>query len=163
TAGGIAAALFSRISCNDPPIARTTFVNAELIKLGVNTFVTARISFANMLSQICDGLPGADAAVVSSVLGLDRRIGRGYLHGGLPYGGPCFPRDNRALAATADDLGVLTDLPGAIDRVNQMAQSWLIEFVRRHIRPGLNVGILGLSYKVETDVVEASTGVALAN
>src|SRR4029078_3948819 len=80
---------------------RMNFVNAEIAKLAVNSFVTMKISFANMLMRICEQLAGADADVVSSALGMDRRIGRAYLQGAVSYGGPCFPRDNAAMAALA--------------------------------------------------------------
>src|SRR5258708_20600829 len=80
-------------------------VNAELAKISVNTFVTMKITFANLLAAICEELPGADVDTVSAALGLDSRIGRRYLTGGLGYGGPCFPRDNQALAHMAQTVG----------------------------------------------------------
>ncbi len=86
-----------RTSCeNNPPVQRMNFVNAELTKISVNTFVTTKISYANMLADICDRLPGADVDVVTNAVGMDSRIGRKYLKGALGYGGPCFPRDNVA-------------------------------------------------------------------
>jgi UDPglucose 6-dehydrogenase len=89
---------------NRPVVQRMNFVNAELTKIAVNTYVTTKISFANMISDLCDRLPGADAATVTAALGCDTRIGGKYLRPGLGYGGPCFPRDNAALAAIARQM-----------------------------------------------------------
>jgi UDPglucose 6-dehydrogenase len=77
------------------------FVNAELAKLSVNTFVTTKISYANMFAQVCETLPGADVDVVTAAIGSDSRVGSKYLKGALGYGGPCFPRDNLAFASLA--------------------------------------------------------------
>ena len=90
---------------NDPPFRRMSLVNAELTKIAVNTYVTMKISYANTLADICERLPGADVEVVTDALGLDTRIGRKYLRGAIAYGGPCFPRDNKAFAVLARDLG----------------------------------------------------------
>ena len=91
------------------------YVNAELTKLSVNTFVTTKISYANMLAQVCETLPGADADVVTAAIGCDTRIGQKYLKGALGYGGPCFPRDNVAFSALARDNGVPALLAEATD------------------------------------------------
>jgi UDPglucose 6-dehydrogenase len=103
-AGQILAGIYGNVCKSKPVVARMNFVNAELTKLSVNTYVTTKISYANMLAEICEKLPGADADVVTSALGLDSRIGRKYLKGALGYGGPCFPRDNVAFAALARSL-----------------------------------------------------------
>ena len=87
------------------PVRRMTLENAELAKISVNAFVTTKITFANMLAEICAAIPGGDVDVVSDALGLDSRIGRKYLTGGLGFGGPCFPRDNVALGFIAGALG----------------------------------------------------------
>ena len=79
------------------PVRRMTLENAELAKISVNAYVTTKITFANMLAEMCARIPGGDVDVVSDALGLDTRIGRKYLTGGLGFGGPCFPRDNVAL------------------------------------------------------------------
>jgi UDPglucose 6-dehydrogenase len=147
---------------NRPRVARMNFVNAELAKLSVNTFITAKITYANMLSRICERLPGGDVDVVTAALGLDTRIGARYLKGALGYGGPCFPRDNLALACLADRLGACADLAVTTDRMNRGQIPQLAEAILAGLPPGGVVGILGLAYKAGTDVVEESQGVALA-
>src|SRR5439155_6007964 len=97
--GEMLAGIHRGICESNPTIAHMNFVNAELAKLSINTFVTTKISYANMLAEICESLPGADVDVVTRAVGADSRVGLKYLKGALGYGGPCFPRDNLALAA----------------------------------------------------------------
>jgi UDPglucose 6-dehydrogenase len=139
------------------------WVNAELTKISVNTFVTTKISYANMLAEICERLPGADVDSVTAALGLDSRIGRKYLRGALGYGGPCFPRDNVAFASLARGLGARADIAEATDQLNRHQIDRLATIASRLLPNGASkVGILGLSYKPDTAVIEESQGVALA-
>jgi UDPglucose 6-dehydrogenase len=160
--GQVLEGIYRQVCENDPPIVRMNFINAELTKLAVNTFVTTKISFANMLARICERLPGADVDVVTRALGLDSRIGAKYLKGAVSYGGPCFPRDNLALIATARKVGAPADIAEATDRFNRWQVKWLADFVQEHLPEGGAVGILGLAYKPGTDVVEESVGLLLA-
>lgn len=161
-AGDMLESIHRQVCANQPPIARMNFVNAELTKLAVNTFVTTKISYANMLAQVCERLPGADADVVTGALGLDTRIGRKYLKGALGYGGPCFPRDNLAFAHLARTVGVHAALAEATDAQNRQQVVRLGDLVLAKLPAGGRVGILGLSYKPNTDVIEESQGVELA-
>jgi UDPglucose 6-dehydrogenase len=147
---------------NRPPVARMAFVNAELTKVALNTFVTTKISYANMLAQICEQMEGGDVDAVTSALGLDSRIGPKYLKGSLGYGGPCFPRDNIALTALARKLGILSCLPEATDRINDAQVARLADLIKAHLPAGGSVGILGLAYKPGTNVVERAQGLELA-
>ena len=101
------------------PVRRMTLENAELAKISVNAYVTTKITFANMLAEMCARIPGGDVDVVSDALGLDTRIGRKYLTGGLGFGGPCFPRDNVALSFIAGAIGAQSELSVATDRLNR--------------------------------------------
>jgi UDPglucose 6-dehydrogenase len=154
--------IYRQVCENNPPVVRMNFVNAELTKLAVNTFVTTKISFANMLARICEKLPGADVDVVTNALGLDSRIGRKYLKGAVSYGGPCFPRDNLALIATAQKVGVPADIAEATDRFNHWQIYWLADLIQIHLPEDGTVGILGLTYKPNTDVVEEAVGLLLS-
>ena len=155
-------ALYGQICVNTPQVARSNFVNAELAKLSVNTFVTTKISFANMLARLCERLPGADVDAVTSAVGLDSRIGSKYLRGAIGYGGPCFPRDNLALTALAHGVGLEGLLPQATDQANRAEVRHLADLVKARLPKGGTAGVLGLSYKPETDVVEESPGLLLA-
>jgi UDPglucose 6-dehydrogenase len=121
-----------------------------------------KITFANMIAAICEELPGADVDAVSAALGSDSRIGPKYLKGGLGYGGPCFPRDNKALSFMAQTIGAPALLAEATDNMNRRLLDRQIERVQALLRPGMTVGVLGLSYKPQTGVVEESQGLMLA-
>jgi len=161
-AGDALERMYSTVCENDPPVRRMSLVNAELTKIAVNTFVTMKISYANVLADVCERLPGADVETVTDALGLDSRIGSKYLRGAIAYGGPCFPRDNKAFAALARDLGTEPLLAVATDSVNRSRIDRLVQIVESHLRGNEAVGILGLAYKPGTKVVEESAGVALA-
>lgn len=162
-AGDLLVTVYDRLCDGKPPVRRMSFANAELTKLALNTFVTTKISYANMLAQICERLEGGDVDVVTGALGLDSRIGSAYLKGGLAYGGPCFPRDNLALCALAQDLGVKPLLGEATHAANRLQIARIIDLVAT-VHPDGNapVAILGLAYKPDTDVVTESPGLALA-
>lgn len=154
--------LYRSVCKNNPPVARMNFVNAELTKLSVNTFVTMKISYANTLAEICGQVEGADSAVISKTIGLDSRISPKYLQGALGYGGPCFPRDNLAFTQFAHQLGVEASLSTAADRVNRRQVALLGDRILNMLPHGETAGILGLSYKPGTSVIEESQGVLLA-
>ena len=126
---------------SDAPIASMSIVNAEITKLAVNSYITTKISFANMLSRICTDLPGADVDVVTQAMGRDSRIGGKYLKGGVSYGGPCFPRDNRALATLGQSL------PLVIDAFNKTQILYLADLIEKVRNDGI-VSTLGWEYKV---------------
>jgi UDPglucose 6-dehydrogenase len=136
-------------------------VNAEITKLAVNTYVTTKISFANMLARICERMSGADVDVVTAALGKDARIGPRYLKGAVGYGGPCFPRDNMALSYFARAIGMNASLAEATDEVNRRQVPNLVEVVKSHLPEEGKVGVLGLTYKPDTNVTEESQGVLL--
>ena len=160
-AGAILEQLYRGVCLNHPPVARMNFVNAELAKISVNTYVTTKISYANMLAEICEQVPGADAEVVSEAIGLDTRIGRKYLKGALGYGGPCFPRDNTAFSRFAQQHRVEATLADATDQVNRRQATRLGERILGLLPEGESAGILGLSYKPDTEVIEESQGIML--
>jgi len=161
-AGQMLEDLYRRTCANAPAIRRMNFVNAELTKISVNAFVTTKISYANMLADICDRLPGADVDVVTHAVGADTRIGAKYLRGAIGYGGPCFPRDNVAFAAFARSLGARPEIAEATDQINHYQTDRLLAAISGRLKAHGTVGILGFAYKANTGVVEESQGVALA-
>ena len=160
--GALLEEFYGGVCESDPRIRRMNYVNAELTKLSVNTFVTTKISYANMLAEVCETLPGADVDVVTAAIGCDTRIGHKYLKGALGYGGPCFPRDNIAFSALARANGAEPLLAEATDKLNKHQVPRLAELISSHLPQGGTVAILGLSYKPNTEVIEESQGVALA-
>lgn len=161
-AGDTFARLSQRLVGGARPTARMAIVNAELTKLALNAFVTTKITFANLLGQICEALPGGDVDAVTSALGLDGRIGGRALTGGLGYGGPCFPRDNAALLCLARALDVPFPIAEATDGANRALPARVAEQIVARAPAGARVAVLGLSYKPDTAVVEESQGLALA-
>jgi UDPglucose 6-dehydrogenase len=161
-AGDILSSFYSKSCNNEPRMERMNFVNAELTKIAVNTFVTTKISYANMLSDICDHLEEADVNVVTQAIGCDSRIGHKYLKGAVAYGGPCFPRDNVAFSHLAETIGAKADLALATDAINRHQKDRIINIIDNLSYQPKTIGILGLSYKPETDVIEESQGIALA-
>ena len=159
--GTILEQAYREILLNNAPARRMSIENAELTKIALNTYVTTKITFANMLADLCERIPGGDIDVVSDALGLDRRIGRRYLTGAVSYGGPCFPRDNLALSYLARQLGTSADLADATHAMNQLFTQRLIERLLV-LSNGKTVGVAGLAYKPDTTVVEQSAGFAVA-
>ena len=147
---------------SQPSVQRMNFVNAEICKIAVNTFVTTKISYANMLADLCDHLEGADVDAITRALGSDSRIGAKYLKGGVAYGGPCFPRDNKAFAALARSLDVPCHIAEATDRINDHQVQRLFGALKAVTPEGGRIAVLGLSYKLNTSVIEQSQGMALS-
>lgn len=152
---------YAEIMENNSPCQRMSLENAELTKIALNTFVTTKITFANMLADLCERIPGGDVDVVTSALGLDRRIGRKYLTGAIGYGGPCFPRDNVALSFIARQLGTQADLAETTDHLNRTLDEKVIHRLQPLLKPGMTVAVLGLAYKPFSHVIEESQGIAL--
>jgi len=159
--GDMLEAVHQRVSENRAPVKRMSLENAELAKIAVNSFVTMKISFANLMAELCEKLPGGDVDVVSDALGMDRRIGRKYLTGGLGFGGPCFPRDNVALEFMGRMLGLDARLLRANHEYNRELAPRISEKILTLLPAGSTVAVLGLAYKPHTPVVEESPGVAI--
>lgn len=150
-----------RVSQNNAPVKRMSLENAELAKIAVNSYVTMKISFANMLADFCEHLPGGDVDVVSDALGMDKRIGRKYLTGGFGFGGPCFPRDNVALNFMGKQLGVDSSLLKTNDDYNRSISKRYIDKLAGFMPKGATVAVLGLAYKPLSHVIEESPGIYL--
>lgn len=154
--------IYQRVMGHDTPCARMSLENAELTKISVNTFVTTKITFANMLADMCEKIPGGNVDVVTNALGLDSRIGRKYLTGSIGYGGPCFPRDNVALTFMARQLGIEARLAETTDSMNRSIATNVSAKILPMVRKGATVAVLGLSYKPFSHVTEESQGVYIA-
>lgn len=162
-AGDFAISVANTIVQNSPVVRRMSLSSAEVAKISINTFVTTKISFANMLSEICDRIPGANVDDVTGAVGADSRVGTKYLKGALGYGGPCFPRDNRALSVAAMSVGVAADIATATDLVNDRQVQRMSEMIASFTQSAQGVGVLGLAYKQSTPVCEKSQSVDIAN
>jgi len=155
-------AINRRVCLNAAPFRRMSIENAELAKIALNSYVTLKISFANMLADLCERLPGGNVDAVSDALGLDSRIGRKYLTGGLGFGGPCFPRDNAALNFIGEALGADCAVIRENDAYNRRLSARVVARLLPCLESSGAVAVLGLAYKPQSDVVEQSAGIALA-
>jgi UDPglucose 6-dehydrogenase len=147
-----------------PPIVETTPENAELIKYASNTFLATKISFVNFIARICESLPGADVGDVAFGMGLDPRIGKGYLKAGPGFGGACFPKDSRALSAFVLHLGIDNSLLSSMMEINDTQPDWIISAVEKALEriKGKDIAILGVAFKEGSDDVRESRAVVLA-
>jgi nucleotide sugar dehydrogenase len=109
--------IYTRMTKTQPIFSFMTPLEAEIVKISLNGFITTKISFANMVSDLCDEA-GANKHTVLQAIGADSRIGRKYFQPGLSCGGPCFPRDTRALKKLMDQHGVPSDILKATTEYN---------------------------------------------
>jgi UDPglucose 6-dehydrogenase len=134
------------------PIVVSDVTTAELIKHAANAFLSTKISFINMVTDICDAV-GADVTRVAEGLGLDPRISPAFLRAGIGFGGYCFPKDLRALAHLAEQRGVDCSLLRAVERINTQRVEVFLNKVRNAVWviSGKTLGVLGLAFKPNTD------------
>ena len=167
-AGDILQEIYENHTATEPLVYRMSRTEAEICKISLNCFVTTKISFANMIGDIVIK-SGGDPKIVLEAIGSDSRIGNKYLGYGFGYGGPCFPRDNRALAIYADDLDMPADISVATDRLNEKHLNFQVkDFTENYDKEepiffdgaGTNIGgemvFEGITYKRGTTIIEES-------
>jgi UDPglucose 6-dehydrogenase len=134
------------------PVLVTDLSSAEMIKYAANAFLATKISFINEVANICDRV-GADITEVARGIGLDSRIGNKFLQAGIGWGGSCFPKDVSALIHTADDYGYEAQLMKAAVSVNERQRLIALEKLQQALKilKGKTVGLLGLTFKPDTD------------
>lgn len=137
----------------------TNLASAELIKYASNSILATKISFANLISFFCEKT-GADVEEVLDAVGMDKRIGRTFMYAGVGYGGSCFPKDVQALTDTGKKLGVDVTLLKSVEDINHHARANFLNHVIEKVK-GKNIGILGLSFKPDTDDIRFAPSVYL--
>ena len=144
----------------ETPIVITSLEAAELIKYAANAFLATKITFINEIANLCDAI-GCDVHDVARGMGMDNRIGRKFLHPGPGYGGSCFPKDTRALTTVADQFGVETRIVDAVIEANEYQRQAMIPKLEKLIGglEGKKIGMLGLSFKPETDDMRESPAI----
>jgi UDPglucose 6-dehydrogenase len=130
----------------------TTINSAELIKHASNSFLALKISYANVISDLCERI-GADVEEVTHAMGLDPRIGTQFLKAGLGFGGFCFPKDIQAFIHLSASVGVDFEMLKAAERVNKQRIDKYFEKIRKAlwVVKGKRVAVLGLAFKANTD------------
>lgn len=124
--------------------------SAEIVKYAANAFLATKISFINMMSEFCEKT-GANVRDVAHGLGLDSRIGPRFLHAGIGYGGSCFPKDVKALMATAKEYGIPMPIVQATDETNRHQRERFIRHVLERLPEHSAVAVWGLAFKPKTD------------
>lgn len=127
----------------------TNLASAEMIKYASNSMLATKISFANLVSFYCQKT-GANVQEVLDAVGLDNRIGRSFLYPGVGYGGSCLPKDVKAFLNTGKNLAINSNFLQSVEEINKTAMDNFIETVVKN-SPGKKLGILGLSFKPDTD------------
>jgi len=145
------------------PIMITDLRTAEMIKYASNAFLATRISFINEIANICESL-GADVKEVARGMGMDKRIGPSFLDAGLGWGGSCFPKDVKALAHMADTRGSHPQLLQAVMDINQNQRKRAVQKVKKALGnlQGKTIGLLGLSFKPNTDDIRDAPALDIA-
>ena len=145
-----------------PPILHTSTKAAEIIKHASNAFLATKISFINVVANICDAA-GADVEEVARGVGMDSRIGSKFLRAGIGYGGSCFPKDVAAFRHVAEQVGVDFGLLREVERVNEEQKQRFFQKIRSALWTfrGKKIGVLGLAFKGGTDDIRESPAVEI--
>mgnify|MGYP001268390864 FL=1 len=147
----------------ETPLISTTVESAEIIKYASNSFLATKISFINQVADLCEKV-GADVQDVAKGMGIDKRIGNKFLHAGPGYGGSCFPKDVKAFITTAQKHDVDLSILSSVDTFNENRINKISKKIisKANLNKGDYVGLLGLSFKPNTDDVRDSTSLKIA-
>jgi UDPglucose 6-dehydrogenase len=154
--------IYSALYLIETPFVVTSLETAEMIKYAANTFLAAKVSFINEIANLCEVM-GADVHHVARAMGLDGRIGKKFLHPGPGFGGSCFPKDTRALLRMAQERGYSFKILDAVIKVNEEQKKRMINKIVEKVGDlkGKTIGILGLSFKPNTNDIRESSSIAI--
>ena len=139
---------------------------AEITKIAINSYITMKISYTNLLSQISDKTKNINVSNILNVIGEDKRIGKKYLSLGASYSGPCFPRDNLNFISYLKKQKVNFSLLASTDKINNIQINRYVEILKKEIKQIKKrpiIGICGLSYKENTSVTTKSPAIDIYN
>jgi len=161
-AGKLIKNIYNCFVLTDPVYNIMTPTEAEITKLSVNCFLTTKISFANMIGDIADRYH-CNSMTILKAIGTDSRIGSKYIMPGFGYGGPCFPRDNRALAKCAEEVGINAVISMATDEMNKLHLQYQVDwFVKNNPNKDTVVELDYVTYNKHSTSVEESQQLAFA-
>jgi UDPglucose 6-dehydrogenase len=154
--------IYSALYIIETPFVITSLETAEMIKYAANAFLATKVSFINEIANLCEVM-GADVHHVARAMGLDGRIGKKFLHPGPGYGGSCFPKDTRALWRMAQERGYSFRILDAVIKANEEQKKRMIGKIMEKVGDlkGKTIGILGLSFKPNTDDIRESSSVVI--
>jgi UDPglucose 6-dehydrogenase len=155
--------IYKPLFIHETPIVCTTIETAELIKYAANAFLAVKISFINEIANVCEAV-GADVIALAKGIGMDNRIGSKFLHPGPGYGGSCFPKDTLALMRIVQEHGENVRIVEAAVEVNAAQKARMVKKIRDALggsESGKTIGVLGLTFKPETDDMRESPAVSI--
>ncbi len=154
--------IYSALYLNETPFVITSIETAEMIKYATNAFLATKVTFINEIANLCERV-GADVHHVARAMGLDGRIGRKFLHPGPGFGGSCFPKDTRALSKLAQEKGCSFRVLDSVIEANEEQKQRMVEKIKGKLGElrGKTVGILGLSFKPNTNDVRESSALTI--
>ena len=155
-AGNLVEKIYSTMCESNPIVKRMSRTESEICKLSINCFLTTKISFANMIGDICERM-NCNPDLVLSAVGSDSRINNKYLKYGFGFGGPCFPRDNRALSKCAEEVGINAVISNSTDLMNELHLNYQLEnFKNKNLDKSSKVILDYVTYKRESTSLEES-------
>jgi len=154
--------IYSALYLIETPFVITGLETAEMIKYAANAFLATKVSFINEIANLCERM-GADVHHVARAMGLDGRIGKKFLHPGPGYGGSCFPKDTRALSRMAQEKGYSFKILDSVIRVNEEQKKRMMGKIQEKVGDlrGKTIGILGLSFKPNTNDIRESSSMVI--
>ena len=155
--------LYSPLYLIETPFVVTDVATAEMIKYASNAFLATKISFINEIATLCERV-GADVQMVAKGMGLDQRIGSKFLHAGPGFGGSCFPKDLAALVQMGEKAGYQMQIAGAAAAVNADQRGRMVTKIKETLGglEGMTVGMLGLSFKPNTNDLREAPALSIA-
>ena len=156
--------LYSPLYLIETPFVIADIETAELIKYASNAFLATKISFINEMANICEKV-GADIHMVARGMGLDHRIGSKFLHPGPGYGGSCFPKDTSAITKIAKEHGYTFRIVETVIEVNRLQRARMMDKIKAIVGEpkGLTLGVLGLTFKPNTDDIRDSPAIDIVD
>jgi UDPglucose 6-dehydrogenase len=154
--------IYSALYLIETPFVITSLETAEMVKYAANSFLATKITFINEIANLCEAV-GADVHHVARAMGLDGRIGKKFLHPGPGFGGSCFPKDTRALSKIAREKGYVFKILESVIEVNEEQKKRMVTKIKEKVEDlrGKTVGILGLSFKPNTNDIRESSSIAI--
>ncbi len=160
---GVLRALYRPLYLLETPVVFTTLESAELIKYAANAFLATKVTFINQIADLCEAV-GADVQDVAHGIGLDGRIGRKFLHAGPGFGGSCFPKDCAALVRTAEEAGRPLSMIETVLAINDARKRGMADRIIEACGgsvAGKTIGVLGLTFKPNTDDMRDSPSLSI--
>ncbi|GGN83473.1 UDP-glucose 6-dehydrogenase [Streptomyces albiflavescens] len=157
-------AVYAPVLAAGTPLVTADFPTAELVKTAANAFLATKISFINAMAEVCEAA-GGDVSVLAEAIGHDERIGRTFLRAGVGFGGGCLPKDIRAFAHRADELGVSLGFLREVDAINMRRRDKVVDLARELCGGGVlgaRIAVLGAAFKPDSDDIRDSPALNVA-